>query len=75
MLKFKKLTLHRPASDDKIEHCVLCHKPLDILQSVPIDLREHYICGCGQLCADCYDEIAQDMQDTVMKRNRLFTQQ
>lgn len=59
MQVFKKTTPNH-IDKEKTEHCVLCHKPLDILQSTPIDRREYFIRGCGQLCADCYKEIAQD---------------
>lgn len=43
----------------KYEVCVLCRKQLDIPISAPIERREHYIHGCGQLCAQCYLEIVK----------------
>lgn len=66
MWKFKKPNLHHPDNENKIEYCVLCHKPLDIPWSTPIELREHFICGCGQLCEDCYKEIAQNPQEEAL---------
>ena len=39
------------------EKCILCGKDTGIPFSAPIDRREYYIVGCGQLCKDCYDEL------------------
>lgn len=39
------------------ERCVLCGEVTDIPVSTPIDLREYYEVGCGQLCASCYNEL------------------
>lgn len=39
------------------ERCVLCGKTTDILLSLPIDLRDYYVEGCGQLCRDCWQRV------------------
>ena len=39
---------------EEYETCIVCGNPLDILKSNSVYLREHYVRGCGQLCADCY---------------------
>ena len=44
-------------SSGGFEHCIMCHKKLDILKSTPIDQRLYYIEGAGQLCKDCWEGI------------------
>ena len=41
----------------KTEKCILCGKDTGIPFSAPIDSRECYIVGCGQLCKDCFDSL------------------
>ena len=41
----------------KTEKCILCGKDTGIPFSAPIDSREYYIVGCGQLCKDCFDSL------------------
>lgn len=39
------------------ERCVLCGQTTDILLSLPIDLRDYYVEGSGQLCRDCWQRV------------------
>ena len=34
--------------------CILCRKDSGYLKSTPIDQRQYYIEGAGQLCRDCF---------------------
>lgn len=43
--------------DDLREKCVICHKKLNIEKKTPINEREYYIEGAGQLCVDCFYKI------------------
>lgn len=43
--------------EDEFEICVCCHKKLDIPVSTPVEFRDFYVDGAGQLCYDCYQEI------------------
>lgn len=45
-------------SDDLYEHCVVCGCLTNVKTSDPIELRKHYILGCGQLCEYCYLQLA-----------------
>lgn len=36
------------------ERCIVCQHMTDVPQGRPIDLREYYVAGSGQLCRDCY---------------------
>ena len=48
---------HKDHADSKAERCVICGKPTEYRKDVPIDKRECYIEGAGQLCRKCYFEI------------------
>lgn len=54
----KKIRLMRyrvkQAKIDTYERCVLCWKVTDVPKRLPIELRENYIEGQGQLCRECY---------------------
>jgi len=39
------------------DRCINCNQPTAYSPHDPIDLREYYILGAGQLCHTCYDEI------------------
>lgn len=39
------------------ERCVICGKLTEISVSTPIDMRSDYEIGCGQICAECVDEL------------------
>lgn len=41
----------------KEEYCILCHKSTGIDFYTDIRRRKYFVGGCGQLCADCYNEI------------------
>jgi len=42
------------------ELCALCGRLTSVPMSTPIDLRNYYEPGFGQLCAMCYKEILQN---------------
>ena len=39
------------------EKCVICGKETDVDYETPIDKREGYFSGVGQLCKKCYFDI------------------
>lgn len=41
----------------KTERCVLCGANTGITVDTPINLRNNYIYGSGQLCGECYRAI------------------
>ena len=41
----------------KEEYCILCHKGTGVDFYTDIKERKYFVNGCGQLCADCYNEI------------------
>ena len=44
-------------ADSETERCVICGKPTEYRKDTPIDKRECYVEGAGQLCRKCYFEI------------------
>ena len=40
--------------EKQAERCVVCCKPTEYRKDVPIDKRECYIEGAGQLCRECF---------------------
>ncbi len=43
----------------KYEKCICCKELTSVPKTAPIDEREYYIRGCGQLCPRCYRKISQ----------------
>ena len=43
-------------STEEFERCIICGTLTNIPFSMPIDLRENYEIGLGQLCAECAKE-------------------
>lgn len=46
----------KPPAKKPLERCVLCHRETDIPSDTPIDKRQGYIIGCGQLCKECFEK-------------------
>ena len=42
---------------DEFELCVMCGKVTDVPITMPIDQRENYEVGCGQLCTLCIKKL------------------
>lgn len=38
---------------EKFEHCILCGRITKVPTYMPIELRENYEVGCGQICDEC----------------------
>jgi hypothetical protein len=38
---------------EEYEICVICGKLTFVPISMPIERRENYIIGCGQICSEC----------------------
>lgn len=39
--------------NEEIERCIICGELTGIPVSMPIEWRENYVVGCGQICAEC----------------------
>lgn len=49
--------------NNAVEKCVLCGKETEYTFGVPIQERNYYVSGCGQLCKQCYLEV--EVPETV----------
>ena len=41
---------------EEYERCIICGELTDVPMTMPIEMRENYEIGCGQLCARCAKE-------------------
>ena len=39
------------------DKCVVCGKDTKVPKDLPIDYRQYYVEGAGQLCKECYERI------------------
>ncbi len=39
------------------DKCVICGKVTSVPNDTPVEMRNDYVVGCGQLCRDCYYEL------------------
>ncbi len=61
MIKFKEISPKAKSTFrgkegghfSQYEKCVICGIPTKVLRETPIDCRQNYIYGCGQLCERC----------------------
>ena len=58
--KSKEEVVLIPITED-FERCVMCGELTDIPVTTPIQLREFYEIGCGQLCENCYKTLQIEM--------------
>ena len=45
--------MNNTTKKEEFEHCVVCGVLTRVPISMPIDWRENYEIGCGQLCDEC----------------------
>lgn len=56
---------------EEFERCVMCGALTCVPVSMPIDRRDNYEIGCGQICAEC----AKKQQKATGRENTLTTAQ
>ncbi len=49
----KSNNIAKISATEEFERCVICGGLTFIPISMPIKLRENYVVGCGQICAEC----------------------
>ncbi len=64
-------SVNNTPNTEEFERCILCGNLTCIPISMPIDCRENYEIGCGQLCAEC----AKKQQRAVKRENTLTNAQ
>ena len=63
--------MNNPPKTEEFERCVICGELTCIPVSLPIDWRENYEIGCGQICAEC----AKKQREATIGENALTTEQ
>lgn len=58
-------------STEEFERCVICGKLTCVPISMPVDWRENYEIGCGQICAEC----AKKQIESAERENMLTSAQ
>ena len=56
---------------EEFERCVMCGALTSVPISMPVDWRENYEIGCGQICAEC----AKKQRKAIERENMLSTAQ
>ena len=71
--RFKKVAerVNNTPNTEEFEHCIICGALTCIPVSMPIDWRENYEIGCGQVCAEC----AKKERQAAEKGNALTSAQ
>ena len=71
--RFKKVAerVNNTPNTEEFEHCIICGALTCIPVSMPIDWRENYEIGCGQICAEC----AKKQQKLIERGNALTYEQ
>ena len=71
--RFKKVAerVNNTPNTEEFEHCIICGALTCIPVSMPIDWRENYEIGCGQVCAKC----AKAQQKSIERNNALAYEQ
>ncbi|MBR5315006.1 MAG: hypothetical protein IKU45_06315 [Clostridia bacterium] len=47
---------------EEFERCIVCGKLTSIPTSMPIEYRENYVVGCGQICDECAKKQQEDVK-------------
>jgi hypothetical protein len=57
------------AGKGSYEKCIICGKMTYVPSSMPVDWRENYEIGVGQLCVDCAKKQLEDVSKENMSYN------
>ncbi len=53
-----------PTNTEEFERCIMCGKLTCVPISMPIDWRENYEIGMGQICAECAKKASGSIKKT-----------
>lgn len=54
------------------ERCILCQKMTDVPVSMPIDWRENYEVGLGQVCAECAKKQREETEQEILSHTKIL---
>lgn len=68
-------------AEETYERCICCGEQTGVLRAMPVDEREYFIHGCGQLCLNCYkkftlsngaeNELTDEQMEYLIQATRL----
>ena len=64
-------SVNNTPNTEEFERCVMCGALTSVPISMPVDWRENYEIGCGQICAEC----AKAQQKSIERNNALAYEQ
>lgn len=68
-----KCSKHRNTTKaEQFERCILCGILTDIPISTPLEFRENYEVGCGQMCYDCHQMLQQDFNENTLSNEQIM---
>ena len=53
--------INKAISDNTFEYCAICWAKIS-RKDTPVELRNHYVSGVGQLCPTCYLDLHREME-------------
>ena len=62
----EKIYVDNKSETGEFEHCVMCGDATSVLFSTPIEFRDFYETGCGQLCFDCAKKLRESTKKNVL---------
>lgn len=63
--------MNNAPNTEEFERCVMCGALTCVPVSMPVDWRENYEIGCGQICAAC----TKKQREATIRENALTTEQ
>ena len=63
--------LEKFISEDGFDLCVLCENATEYKTDMPLDLRDYYVEGAGQLCTSCYLDLEKEYEEHKIIKNYL----
>ena len=57
IIDLKSRTRNKDLPDETFEYCAICWSKTETRKDTPIEFRDYYIEGVGQLCPACYHDL------------------
>lgn len=57
---------------EEYERCAICGELTNVRRETPIDQRDFYVVGCGQLCFDCHRRTGTEPELQISNENMAY---
>lgn len=68
----KRSKLRNTIKAEQFERCILCGVLTDIPISTPLEFRENYEVGCGQMCYSCHQRLQPDFNESTLSNEEIM---